>query len=131
MTRSTRKQEIVKAAEESIAYQIADVLQTMQSDSGIKVSELRVDGGPTHNQYLMQFQSDILGCDVLVPKADELSGLGAAYLSGISIGILDEKTVFTKREKNIYSPKMTAVVREEKYNGWKKALNTVLESSEN
>ena len=130
MTRSTRKQEIVKAAEESIAYQIADVLQTMQSDSGIKVSELRVDGGPTHNQYLMQFQSDILGCDVLVPKADELSGLGAAYLAGISIGILDKKTVFTKREKNIYSPKMTAVVREEKYNGWKKALNTVLESTE-
>ena len=126
MTRSTRRQEIVRAAEESIAFQIPDVLRAMQADSGIPVSELRVDGGPTHDRYLMQFQSDMLGCDILVPEAEELSGLGAAYLAGISLGIYDKATLFARMKRSTYHPQMAADVRARKYDGWQCALQTVL-----
>ena len=126
MTRSTRRQEIVRAAEESIAFQITDVLRTMQADSGIPVLELRVDGGPTHDRYLMQFQSDMLGCDILVPDAEELSGLGAAYLAGISLGIYDKATLFARMKRSAYHPQMAADVRARKYDGWQRALQTVL-----
>lgn len=126
MTRSTRRQEIVRAAEESIAYQISDVLRAMQADAGIPVTELRVDGGPTHDRYLMQFQSDMLDCRILVPEAEELSGLGAAYLAGISLGLYDRNTLFARMRRSAYCPQMTKDVRERKYDGWQRALQSVL-----
>ena len=85
ITRTTGKAEIVRAGVECIAYQITDVVRAMEADAGARVNTLRVDGGPTKNGYLMQFQSDILGADVLVPDAEELSGIGAAYAAGIAM----------------------------------------------
>ena len=82
MTRSTGKAEIVKAAEECIAYQITDLVLLMQQESGLPITEIRVDGGPTKDKYLMQFQSDMLSIPVAVPKNEELSGIGAAYAAG-------------------------------------------------
>ena len=86
MTRSTGKAEIVKAAEECIAYQITDLVLLMQQESGLPITEIRVDGGPTKDKYLMQFQSDMLSIPVAVPKNEELSGIGAAYAAGFALG---------------------------------------------
>lgn len=86
MTRSTGKAEIVKAAEECIAYQITDLVLLMQQESGLPITEIRVDGGPTKDKYLMQFQSDMLSIPVAVPKNEELSGIGAAYAAGLLWG---------------------------------------------
>jgi glycerol kinase len=76
MTRSTGKAEIIKAAEECIAYQIADIVNAMNEDTALTVNELKADGGPTSDKYLMQFQSDILDIDVSIPDTEELSGMG-------------------------------------------------------
>lgn len=90
MSRTTGKKEIVKAALECIAYQINDVVQAMKQSANIQIHELRADGGPTRNGYLMQFQSDLLGVAVRVPEAEELSGIGAAYAAGLAVGLYDE-----------------------------------------
>ena len=82
MTRTTKKPELVKAAVECIAYQITDIVNAMSEDAGVKVEELRVDGGPTRNSYLMQFQSDMTRAAVQVPDAEELSGMGPDFCSG-------------------------------------------------
>ena len=90
MTRSTGKAEIVKAAEECIAYQITDLVLLMQQESGLPITEIRVDGGPTKDRYLMQFQSDMLSIPVAVPKNEELSGIGAAYAAGFALRLWDQ-----------------------------------------
>ena len=87
MTRTTGRAEVVRAGLECIAYQIQDVIEAMSEDSQVKVHELRVDGGPTKNAYLMQFQSDIAGIDVQVPDSDELSGMGPAFAAGMALGL--------------------------------------------
>ncbi len=89
VTRGTNKGHIARAALEAIAYQTADVLKAMESDSGIEVSELRVDGGATVNNLLMQFQSDILGIPLARPKVSETTALGVAYLAGLAVGYWD------------------------------------------
>jgi glycerol kinase len=86
MTRGTNKAHIARAALESIAYQTYDVLKAMEADSGISIKELRVDGGATANDLLMQFQSDILQVPVIRPKVYETTALGAAYLAGLATG---------------------------------------------
>ena len=86
MTRGTTQAHIARAALESIAYQTYDVLKAMEADSGIVLKELRVDGGATANNLLMQFQSDILGVPVVRPTVTETTALGAAYLAGLSVG---------------------------------------------
>lgn len=126
ITRTTGKAEIVKAALDSIAYQITDIVEAMSADSGIPVEELRVDGGPTRNGYLMQFQSDIGRVAVQVPEAEELSGIGAAYAAGLALGIYDRETLFGRMSRKKYEPKMAVEVREEKYTGWKNAVDGVL-----
>jgi glycerol kinase len=125
MDRTTGKREIVRAALECIAYQITDVLKAMEQDLGQPPKELRVDGGPTKNPYLMQFQSDMASAQVLVPKTEELSGIGAAYMAGISMGILDEN-VFERLSRVSYHPVMESAVSEAKYAGWKDAVGRVL-----
>lgn len=125
MTRSTGRAEIVKAAEECTAYQIADILALMEEESGIRVSELRVDGGPTRDGYLMQFQSDILGIPVAVPSLEELSGMGAAYMAGIAAGVYEEE-ILSRTERKCFRPQMTAARREEKRRGWKQAVEMLL-----
>jgi len=121
MTRTTGKAEIVRAAVDSIAYQITDILKVMEADSDIKVQELRVDGGPTGNGYLMQFQSDVAGIPVRVPQMEELSGIGAAYAAGIALGLYTEQ-VFDRDARAYYRPEASADVVEKKYAGWKAAV---------
>ena len=125
MTRTTGRAEVVRAGLECIAYQIQDVIEAMSEDSQVKVHELRVDGGPTKNAYLMQFQSDIAGIDVQVPDSDELSGMGPAFAAGMALGLWDQ-TVFEKLNRKKYAPRMDAELRNKKYEGWKKAVEKVL-----
>ncbi len=126
ITRTTGKKEIVKACVESIGYQITDLVRMMRRETQRKVEELRVDGGPTGNAYLMQFQSDMADAVVAVPAVQELSGMGAAYMAGIAVGIYDEETVFEHLQRTIYTPKMDAECRERSYEGWQKAVSRVL-----
>ena len=127
MDRTTGRAELVRAGLECIAYQIADVVFSMREDSGLDIGALRVDGGPTRNRWLMQFQSDILRADVSVPAAEELSGIGAAYLAGMALGLWDEG-VFARMERSAYTPLMDPALREEKYAGWKRAVQSVLQN---
>ena len=126
ISRTTRRAEIAKDALECIAYQITDVLSAMQEDADIPMQELRVDGGPTKNRYLMQFQSDIAGIPVMVPPAEELSGMGAAYAAGLALGLYTEKMLFEGVERTAYQPKMDRKEAKEKYDGWKAAVAQVL-----
>lgn len=126
ITRTTGKNEVVKAVLECIGYQITDLVRAMEQDTGVRISQLRVDGGPSRNTYLMQFQSDISGKEVCVPAAEELSGIGAAYAAGISAGIFDRDQLFAASEFTAYHPVMDASRREEKYAGWKAAVGQVL-----
>ncbi len=128
MTRITGKAEIVKAAVECIAYQITDIVKLMAEESGVAIRDIRVDGGPTRNAYLMQFQSDMLGIPVQVPDAEELSGIGAAYAAGLAVGLLD-KNVFDRMKRTAYTPAMDETAKTEKYAGWKAAVEKVLDHS--
>ena len=125
MTRSTGKAEIVKAAEECIAYQITDLVLLMQQESGLPITEIRVDGGPTKDKYLMQFQSDMLSIPVAVPKNEELSGIGAAYAAGFALGLWDQ-SVYEKEERTRYLSKVDESSRKKRYDGWKAAVASVL-----
>ncbi|MSS62310.1 glycerol kinase GlpK [Velocimicrobium porci] len=126
MSRTTKREEIVKAALESIAYQITDVIEAMSRESGITIEELRVDGGPTKNTYLMQFQSDMAQIPVKVPSAEELSGIGAAYTAGLAVGIYRKETIFSQINRKQFVPVMEDEVRKLKYQGWKEAVKKVL-----
>lgn len=124
MGRGTGRAEIVKAAEESIGYQIADIVNVMR-DEGVALSELRADGGPTRDKYLMQFQSDILNIPVAVPEREELSGIGAAYCAGIAAGVYPED-IYSRTERAVYSPQKDDSWREKRLSGWKNAVDLLL-----
>lgn len=126
MNRGTGKKEIVKAALECIAYQITDILKAMELDSGISIGKLCVDGGPTGNTYLMQFQSDVAGITVAVPDAEELSGIGAAYLAGISMGIFTREQAYGNLQYREYQAAMEEARQTRLYEGWKDAVERVL-----
>lgn len=125
ITRTTGRAEIVRAALDSIAYQIADVVHVMTQAGGIPLTELRADGGPTKNDYLMQFQSDMLGIPVSIPDTEELSGIGAAYAAGLAVGIYDQ-TVFEKINRRRFLSTMEPAECERLYKGWKDAVKMVL-----
>lgn len=124
ITRGTTKAHIAKAALESIAYQTTDVLKAMESDSGISIKELRVDGGATINNMLMQFQSDILQTPVVRPKVYETTALGAAYLAGLAVGYWDSVEELQKQWQA--DARFTPVMPSEKVNeylkGWQRAV---------
>lgn len=126
MTRTTGRAEIVRAGLECIAYQITDIVKAMEQDSGLPIRELRVDGGPTRNGYLMQFQSDIAHVTVQVPSQEELSGIGAAYVAGIAVGIYDRDQVLARMTRRKFEPAMSEELRNEKYAGWKEAVGRTL-----
>ena len=126
ITRTTGRNEMVKACVECIAYQITDLIDLMRKDTELSVPVIRVDGGPTANEYLMQFQSDMADCEVQIPQLQELSGMGAAYMAGISTGIYDPQRIFDSIAYTEYEPRMTGEIREEKYHGWKNAVKQVL-----
>ena len=125
MTRSSGRNEIIKAAEESIAFQINDVLQAMESDSGIAIGQVYADGRPTKDKYLMQFQSDISCVKMGVRREDELSAMGAAYLAGLAQGIYTMEELFGSVERTYYSPKMPEKTKLEKCERWDKAVKLV------
>ena len=124
ITRGTTSGHFARAALEAIAYQTADVLKAMESDSGIKVSELRVDGGATANNLLMQFQTDILNFSLVRPKISETTALGAAYLAGLSVGYWDSLETISKQwsiEKR-FEPQMDLDKIELLFKNWNKAV---------
>lgn len=127
MTRLTGKGELVKAGLESIAYQITDVVKAMEEESGIPIRELRVDGGPTRNRYLMQFQSDITGIAVGAPGVEELSGIGAAYAAGIALGVYEESRLFEQMARSFFTPSMSESDKKTRYEGWRQAVSKVLQ----
>ena len=122
ITRVTGKNEFVRAVVDSIAYQIYDVIDLMEKISGEDLKSLQVDGGPTRNAYLMQFQSDILNKPVEVPPIAELSAMGAAYCAGIAAGFYDKEKVFNGLSWQQYNPNMTADSREKLLKGWHAAI---------
>lgn len=124
ITRGTTASHIAKAALDSIAYQTADVLKAMEADAGISIAELRVDGGATVNNGLMQFQSDILHTSVVRPKITETTALGAAYLAGLATGYwssIDEIQEQWKVERR-FEPQLEEEKRSALYDGWLKAV---------
>ena len=126
VTRVTGKKEMVRAVLDAIAYQINDVTTLMQKESGYKLPSLRVDGGPTKNAYLMQFQTDLIGCPVDVPEAAELSAIGAAYAAGLAVGLYDKDALFKDMKGISYEPAMAGDRRRELSGGWQKAISQTL-----
>jgi glycerol kinase len=131
LTRGSTASHIARAALESIAYQTMDVLKAMEADSGISIKELRVDGGATANDLLMQFQSDILNTKVLRPKVTETTALGAAYLAGLAVGYwtsIDDIQQQWQIDKT-FVPSMEESKRNELKTGWQKAVSTTINST--
>ncbi len=124
VTRGTTDKDMIKATLQSLAYQTRDVVDTMQKDSGIDIPALRVDGGASNNNYLMQFQADILGKKIERTKVLETTSMGAAFLAGLAVGYwknIDElKHVFTIGQA--FEPKMGDLERKKLYNGWQRAI---------
>ena len=124
LTRGSNRNHIVRATLESIAYQTRDVLRAMEDDSGIALKALRVDGGAVGNNFLMQFQSDILNVPVERPVITETTAMGAAFLAGLAVGFWKnkEEIVAMLSVSRTFSPAMSDTVRNQKYAGWKKAV---------
>ena len=124
LTRGTNENHIIRATLESIAYQTRDVLDAMQADSGIRLSALRVDGGAVANNFLMQFQADVLDTEVHRPKITEVTALGAAYLAGLAVGFwdnLDELQGKAEIDRS-FMPHQDEEKRQRRYKGWKRAV---------
>ncbi len=124
MSRLTGKAEIVRAALECIAFQITDVILAMEQDTGKKMESLRVDGGPTKNNYLMEFQQGILQRQVHISQTEELSACGAGYMAGIAVGLWSEDILQIVRRSSVVST-MTRSQAEEKRGLWKEAVDMV------
>ncbi|MNG00749.1 Glycerol kinase [compost metagenome] len=124
MTRGTRREHLVRATLESIAYQTKDVLDAMEQSSGIKLNTLRVDGGATRNDWLMQFQSDLLGVKAERPAYNETTALGAAYLAGLAVGYWSsrEEVASLIAAERTFFPAMEDGVRTALYDGWQRAV---------
>ena len=124
ITRGTRAAHIARAALEGIAYQVMDVLKAMEADAGIRLKELRVDGGACSNNLLMQFQSDILGVPVVRPNVSETTALGAAYLAGLAVGFWQDQSEIASQWQvdRRFAPAMKPDMRKKLCAGWMKAL---------
>jgi glycerol kinase len=128
LTRGTTASHIVRASLEAIGYQTRDVLEAMQNDSKLGVKDLRVDGGAAANDFLCQFQADILGVKVIRPEVIEITSLGAAYLAGLAAGYWKNSVEIRKCWKvdKVFSPKMARNDAKKLYSGWKNAVNRTL-----
>ena len=124
LTRGANRNHIIRAALESIAYQSRDVLDAMQKDSGIRLASLKVDGGAVANDFLMQFQSDIMGTTVVRPKLIETTALGAAFLAGLAVGFWKSTAELSDKFSidREFEPSLPAEQREQLYAGWQKAV---------
>lgn len=128
LTRGANRNHLVRATLESIAYQTRDVLEAMQEDSKITLQALKVDGGAVANNFLMQFQSDILGVPIYRPEVTETTALGAAYLAGLAVGFWSNKDEIAEKWNvdKVFNPSMEKSVSEKKYSGWRKAVSRAL-----
>lgn len=127
LRRDTAIPDIARAVLEAIAFQTKDVIVSMEEDSGIKIKTLKVDGGATANNFLMQFQSDILNIPVEKPEQSEQTALGAAFLAGLSCGFWKKDEILKlKRKKKLFKPAMTKTEIKKLYSGWKKAVSRVM-----
>jgi glycerol kinase len=128
LTRGTTRNHIIRATLESIAYQTRDVLELMRNECGIDLYELRVDGGACANNFLMQFQADILGVPVERPEIIETTAMGAAYLAGLAVGFWKDQSMIAERRKvnRRFQPSMHEDKRKELYDNWKKAVKRAM-----
>ena len=133
LTRGTGRAEIVRATLESIAYQTVDVVQTMTLEANLSFDCLKVDGGAVSNNFLMQFQADLLDRPVERPQQIETTALGAAYLAGLTVGVWSDMTELEKYRKvnQVFTPSMSTSIRQEKLAGWKTAVDQVIEGAVN
>ena len=129
LTRYVNKGHIARAVEESTAFQSAEVLDAMNADSGVPLKELKVDGGMTHDDLVMQFQADLCGVDVVRPKVIETTALGAAYAAGMAVGYWSgtEDVVANWQEGKRWKPSMDTTERDRTYRLWKKAVTRTLD----
>ena len=130
LTRGTTPSHIVRASLESIAFQSADLVEAMIYDAGLQLHQLRVDGGAASNNFLMQFQADLLGVDIERPRHIETTAIGAAYLAGLGVGLwknIDE-LVLHRQVDRVFSPQMPELQRQDKLSAWRNAVKRVLSS---
>lgn len=124
ITRGTNRQDVIKATLQSLAYQTRDVVQTMQKDTGIDIKVLRVDGGAANNNYLMQFQADILNSSIEKAANLETTAMGAAFLAGLAVGFWQDTDelahIFSVGQR--FEPEMPEEEREDLYAGWQQAV---------
>lgn len=125
LSRGTTASHLARAAIESIAYQTADVLKAMEADAGVKIKELRVDGGATANTILMQFQSNLLNCKVIKPKVVETTALGAAYLAGLATGYWKDIAEIQQlwESDTVFDPATATAETEKGFSEWKRAIH--------
>lgn len=128
VTRGTNKEQFIRATVESMAYQVNDLVQAMYQDSGITLKQLRVDGGACANNFLMQFQADILNNEIVRPECIETTALGAAYLAGLAVGYWKNKEEIRKnwQVSNTFASTMDEEYREKLIKGWKRAVKCAL-----
>lgn len=129
LTRATKAEHIVRATLESIGYQTREILEAMEEDSNIELKILKVDGGAVKNNFLMQFQSDILNTKVQRPKITETTALGSAYLAGLAVGFWSDKEEIKKNWKmeREFIPSMEGIQRDKLYKNWKRAVKRSLD----
>lgn len=128
LTRGVDKEHFIRATLESLAYQSLDVIKAMESDAGVSLKELRVDGGASANSFLMQFQADILDCDVIRPSVIESTALGAVYLAGLAVGYYKDKDDIVQNLSvdRVFKPAMDADKRAHLVAGWQEAVKRSL-----
>ena len=128
LTRGCKKEHMIRAAVESIAYQSCDILHVMEQDAGTTLKVLKVDGGATANNFLMQFQADTLNREVIRPRCIETTALGAAYLAGIAVGYWKDEEEIRRNWQldRTFSPEMPQEEREKLLEGWKQAVEITL-----
>ena len=132
LSRDTGREHIIKATLESLAYQTKDIIDVMEKDSDLKLTSLKVDGGACNNDYLMQFQSNLINSEVLRPEIIESTAMGAGYLAGISSNLWDkDKIVSNQRIDKKFKPKIDSIKRNKLYKGWEKAVKRTLNWLEN
>jgi glycerol kinase len=128
ITRGTAREHFVRATLESLAYQTYDVLKAMENDSGMELKRLRVDGGASANNFLMQFQADLLAGEIVRPVVTETTALGAAYLAGLAVGYYDsiEEIKQNWQVERIFEPQIDEEMRRMLLSGWENAVKRVL-----
>ena len=132
LTRGSKKEHIIRATLESLVFQTSDVIEAMKKDAGVPLKNLRVDGGASANDFILQFQANILNTEVLRPKCIETTALGAAYLAGIAVGFWKDKEDVKSNWalSRIFSPHLSEKEREKQLNGWRRAVRCAIAYSE-